>query len=282
MNMIESFFPEFKNNPEISSVLSACFTGHRAVPVKEIPLLKSLLCQCVTDAYDMGIRTFYCGAALGFDLLAGYEVVRLQQIHPDIHLILVIPCAEQSRFWSAPDREIYNNLIQSVRSRYPDDVIVLSPFYYSGCMQVRNHYMVDRSQLCISYQYNLSGGTFSTVRYAQKKGVPVLNLYPLTVQEYSGTQSADSFLRESDFNGAVYSYSVLPPKMQLLRLRFVSGPFRHVGTICYNDSFRGGKKVLRAELLSLHGRNRLYRWRHSFPVTAGSAVRDDKRIKTIF
>ena len=195
MNKFESVVSASLDAAVQGQLSSVCFTGHRSIPGAGISVLRSLLRQCIAQAYSKGARTFYCGAALGFDLLAGYEVARLQHIHPDIHLILVIPCAEQCKYWSPENRDRYENLIRLVKKRYPSDIIILSPFYFTGCMQIRNHYMVDHAQICFSYQYNLSGGTFSTVRYAQKKGIPVINLYSLAAEteRYACTVSDTSF-----------------------------------------------------------------------------------------
>lgn len=36
--------------------------------------------------------------------------------------------------------------------------------------------MVDRSAVCVSYQTKADGGTATTVKYAQRKGVTIWNL----------------------------------------------------------------------------------------------------------
>ena len=44
-------------------------------------------------------------------------------------------------------------------------------------MHVRNRALVDASNVCIAYMTDASrGGTAYTVRYAEKKGIPVYNL----------------------------------------------------------------------------------------------------------
>ena len=57
-----------------------------------------------------------------------------------------------------------------------DEVRVLAPRYYDGCMQARNRYMVDRASVCIAYLTETRGGTAGTVRYAEKQGISVINL----------------------------------------------------------------------------------------------------------
>jgi len=41
---------------------------------------------------------------------------------------------------------------------------------------VRNRYMVDRSAVCLAYLKTSRGGTYNTVTYAEKNGVPVIYL----------------------------------------------------------------------------------------------------------
>ena len=43
-------------------------------------------------------------------------------------------------------------------------------------MQVRNRHMVDHSALCVCYMVSPRGGTLSTVSYALKEAVPVINI----------------------------------------------------------------------------------------------------------
>ena len=49
-------------------------------------------------------------------------------------------------------------------------------FYYNGCMQVRNRYLVDHSSACICYLNNLRSGTAYTVKYAESQGLQIINL----------------------------------------------------------------------------------------------------------
>ena len=140
---------------------TAFFTGHRILPAQDIPLIRNLVSQCVSEAYTAGYRRFYCGCALGFDTIAAFETIKLRNVHPDISLLLAIPCADQSARWKADDKEIYRRLLDIA-----DDKVVLSQTYYPGAMLSRNRYMADRSSLCICYMTQLRGGTASTVRYA--------------------------------------------------------------------------------------------------------------------
>lgn len=149
---------------------SVCFTGHRYLPTSDIQQLSRRLDILLALCYRRGYRDFFCGGALGFDMLAADRVAALRREHADVRLILVIPCSDQMRCWSEQDTAHYERMLYAA-----DDIRVLSPFYYEGCMQVRNRYMVDHSSLCICYLRHGKGGTASTVAYAVKEQIHVLN-----------------------------------------------------------------------------------------------------------
>lgn len=151
--------------------LSVCFTGHRHLARKDVPALSAQLDNLLEVCYSRGYRDFYCGGALGFDMLAASCVKALQRRHAGVRLILAIPCSDQARRWTGADIAAYERLLYAA-----DDIRVLSPFYYDGCMLVRNRYMVDHSSLCICYLRHPKGGTASTVAYAVTQGLPVLNV----------------------------------------------------------------------------------------------------------
>lgn len=150
---------------------TACFTGHRHLSSPEIPRISRLLTDTVRKLWKSGFRRFLCGAAMGFDLLAAESVIALREELEGLRLILVIPCADQTRNWNPRDREKWNDICGRA-----DEKVILSPFYYEGCMQVRNRYMVDRSSVCVAYMRHGNGGTSSTVSYALQSGVEVVNI----------------------------------------------------------------------------------------------------------
>ncbi len=156
-------------NPEERSI-TVCFTGHRVIAADTLPALTDRLDGVLLALYRRGYRIFISGAALGFDTLAAERVIALRQIHPDVQLVLAIPCSSQSRRWSTDQCDRYEHMVYSA-----DKTHVLAPTYYNGCMQVRNRFMVDRSSFCLCYLAHMKGGTLSTVAYALKQDLPVLN-----------------------------------------------------------------------------------------------------------
>ncbi len=125
---------------------------------------------------DTGLRRFVCGGAVGFDTVAACRVIVAKKKFPDIELILVLPCRNQTERWkSTYDISLYQR-IKGMAS----EVIYATETYEKGCMHLRNRMMADMSSYCITYYNNSqSGGTAYTVRYAIEKGKTVINLHDI-------------------------------------------------------------------------------------------------------
>ena len=151
---------------------ACCFTGHRVIPAEELETLTQKTEDIVRRLAKEGFVFFIAGGALGFDTLAAETVLRLRETEfPDIYLLLAIPCENQAAAWPPTERARY----ERIRSE-ADKTRVLAEHYYNGCMQVRNRYMVDHASLCVCYMAKPTGGTASTVRYAKKEKLTVINL----------------------------------------------------------------------------------------------------------
>lgn len=150
---------------------TCCLSGHRTIPVNRYDTVMQCLHETVTDLVEQGYDTFLTGGALGFDTLGAQVLLSLKEQYPQLRLILVQPCATQTAGWSRANVEAY----ESIRARC-DDCVCLSDFYYNGCMQVRNRYLVDHSSACICYLNNLRSGTAYTVKYAESQGLQIINL----------------------------------------------------------------------------------------------------------
>lgn len=150
---------------------TACFTGHREIPALQLISLRRKLKRTIVSCIKDGYRFFGAGGALGFDTLAAKTVLDLKKDYPDIKLILVLPCLNQTRGWKDADVETYEKI-----KAQADKVVYTSEQYFRGCMQKRNRHLVDNSSLCISYLTSDSGGTAYTVDYAKANGLKVINL----------------------------------------------------------------------------------------------------------
>ena len=140
----------------------ACaFTGHRDLAEN---FNKEQLKSEIIVLIEEGATAFYCGMAVGFDLLAAETVLALKKDYPFIKLVACIPCEGQDKYFSPTQKEKYASLVE-----LSDEKIILYPRYVRGCMQARNRYMCDNAEVLIAHLYKDSGGTAGTVAYFEKK-----------------------------------------------------------------------------------------------------------------
>lgn len=159
----------------LKAASAAAFTGHRYVPYDKYPLLKGQIKLAIYNSYAQGIRNFYCGMAMGFDMLAAEAVLEMKtQLH-DIVLSAVVPYRNQNERFSPSAQSRYTTILNKA-----DHIIVLNEEYHTHCFFERNDYMVDRASLLIAYfDGTPKGGTFYTCSKAKSKGMPINNLYTL-------------------------------------------------------------------------------------------------------
>ena len=151
---------------------TCCFTGHRHIPEKDYALIEEKLEQTIIKLYNNGIINYRAGGALGFDTLAAETVLRLRDGSlPNLRLILVLPCLNQTKGWKAEDVARYEET-----KRRANKVKYVSQEYTSGCMYKRNRHLADGSSVCVCYQTQLRGGTAYTVNYARAHGLVIFNM----------------------------------------------------------------------------------------------------------
>lgn len=161
---------------------TCCFTGHRAgkLPWRyheddpDCLALKAVIADLLEEAYASGYRHFLCGMATGTDTYCGEAVVSLRRQHPDVTLEAAIPFRGQEKRFPKAQRERYARLLAAC-----DTVTVLREERTPDCMMARNRYMVDRSSLLIAVYDQRRGGTYNTVRYAEKQRRTIIVL-PVT------------------------------------------------------------------------------------------------------
>lgn len=121
--------------------------------------------------YGEGCRRFYAGGAMGFDTLAASRVLILRKRYPDVRLYLLLPCRHQARGW--PPQEVAR--YEDVLSR-SDGFRYVFEEYSPTAMTARNHALVEAAEVCVAYVRRTASGSGQTVRAAEEKGIPVLNL----------------------------------------------------------------------------------------------------------
>ena len=156
---------------------TCCFTGHRDIAPYTPDTVFEQTKSIVTLLVSKGFKYFGTGGALGFDTIAAQAVLSVKETHPEVKLILVLPCENQTKYWKQQDIDVYNDI--KLRA---DKVKVLAPHYYNGCMQKRNRHLVDCSSACICFLTKHEGGTAYTVDYAKQKDLDIINV----VEEIEG------------------------------------------------------------------------------------------------
>lgn len=150
---------------------TCCFTGHRFIDPNEVETVFENTKEVVSLLASKGVKFFGTGGALGFDTIAAQSVLAIKDVYPEIKLILVLPCENQTKYWKQKDIDIYNGILEKA-----DKVKYLSKSYYDGCMQKRNRHLVDCSSYCVCYLKKQTGGTAYTVEYAKSKNVKIINV----------------------------------------------------------------------------------------------------------
>ena len=150
--------------------MTCCFTGHRYIEAAKENIIKKRVEEEIENLIEKGVVYFGSGFARGFDLIAASAVLKLKEKNK-IWLIAVIPCKDQDKYWNNDERCFYDELLKKV-----DKTVILSEYYYNGCMYKRNRHLVDFSSYCICYKNKDSGGTAYTVSYAAKKGLNIINI----------------------------------------------------------------------------------------------------------
>lgn len=157
---------------EINRSTCCTFTGHRP---EKLTLsewkIKALLSEGIDNAVADGYDTFITGMARGVDIWAAEAVLKLKENCGGIKLICAIPHPgfEKRR----PYREIM--LYRSILAE-ADKAVLVSHHFFTGCYQIRNEWMVDRSSRVIAVCSGLPSGTKNTVTYANGLGIDVINL----------------------------------------------------------------------------------------------------------
>ena len=130
----------------------------------------NLLDRVILNLIKSGVKKFYCGMAIGFDLAAAESVINYKRSY-DIKLYACIPCENQTDGYSSADRRRYERILKNC-----DGEIIFAPLYFDGCMQLRDRFLVDNCDVLVSFLRRNRGGTHYTVSYAKSKDKKIIEL----------------------------------------------------------------------------------------------------------
>lgn len=109
--------------------------------------------------------------AMGTDIWAAEIVLERKKMNKDLHLICALPHPNFESRRSMTEKMKFNKILKNA-----DLVKEINDHYFTGCYQVRNEWMVDRSNLVIAVFNGQKSGTKNTVDYAFRKGIGVINV----------------------------------------------------------------------------------------------------------
>ena len=174
--------------------MNVCATGHRPPKLggydwnseinKDIlTRLETGLKLVFTINKDIKILKLKTGGALGIDQMMFEVAYKLKEEGYPIELELCVPFRKQSAKWFGEDLKRYKHhlgiadkvtYVDELKDyRNPNEIV---GEYYPRKLQKRNEYMVDDSNLVLSYWDGSKGGTFNCIQYAIGKEIPVINL----------------------------------------------------------------------------------------------------------
>ena len=148
------------------------FTGHINIKYEHKARMADLLYRAINYAYEKGCRKFITGGALGFDTEAARQVLKFRINHPDVELILFLPCLDQDSSWTVGQQDSYGYILSAANEvRYVSDV------YDKTCMKRRNQAMAEECDMMIAYVGRDRSGSSQTLRMARSLGKEAYNLY---------------------------------------------------------------------------------------------------------
>ena len=145
----------------MTKTITCAVTGHRVLGDDfDQEKLKNDLAQIVEKGYSV----FLTGMAKGFDMACFKALESLKKDYPQIKTCAVIPCSDQSKYYSAKDRAEYEQMVLNA-----DFIAKEDRPYFRGCMLLRNDFLIENSSLLYAYfNGEKKGGTYYTVKKAKE------------------------------------------------------------------------------------------------------------------
>lgn len=153
-------------------MITIAFTGHRPNKLgndydlvsPKVKLIETQIYNTVTEIAKEDEYEFIVGGALGIDTLVAKLAIKFY-----IPFTVAVPCRDQDRMWPQKSRDRYKDILLKAKEIY-----YISEEYNNHCMQDRNKWMVDNSDILIAVWNGTKGGTANCINYAQKIGKRVI------------------------------------------------------------------------------------------------------------
>ena len=150
-------------------MITCTFAGHRDVFQANIEQKLDKVIADIIASGDSSFR-FLVGGMGQFDGMCSAAVRKAKREHKDkqITLELVLP--------------YFSNELNTNKEFYElsyDNVLIpseLAGVHYKSAITKRNKWMVDESDYLIAFVYRDFGGAYTTLRYAEKKNLQIINV----------------------------------------------------------------------------------------------------------
>jgi len=170
----------FRGNKE----RTVSFSGYRPhkfdfslIEGSEYDLFTARLFDEITNAIENDYDTFISGAAPGFDIVAAELVIFAKRVYPEkgIKLICALPYGnfKDSKHFDSRWRDRYDSVIDHCHKTIYVTNSTIETIY---CYDRRNKFMVDNCSQLICYHNGKSGGTESTIKYAESRNIKIVNI----------------------------------------------------------------------------------------------------------
>lgn len=143
---------------------ACCGFGHRTV----LASIDDSLYANVIKAAEADCDIFYTGAMGEFDTRFSSAVRKAKVMYPQIKLVCIRPYFTSDL---NTNKEYY--------SAFYDDIIIppdIIGIHYKAAIKARNHWMVDHSDLIISYVIRNYGGAAQALQYAGNQGKQIIKI----------------------------------------------------------------------------------------------------------
>lgn len=155
----------------VLNIFTVSFFGHRYINVDDYSLAEKRVDEIVQDLIcTKEYVDFLVGRDGDFDQIVSSSIKRVQKKYDYYNSshVCVLPYA----------RATYLNNIESFEEYYNEVEICIqsSMAYPKRAIQIRNRYMIDRSDLCVFYVDHNSGGAWQTMQYAIGQGKKIIQL----------------------------------------------------------------------------------------------------------
>lgn len=143
--------------------MKATFFGHSTVPQNIQPLLTNVLENLIVNK---GVNEFYVGNHGAFDGIVRKVLKELKTKYEDIEYKVVLA-------YLPIKKDEYKDYSDTI---YPDG-LENAPYRFAICR--RNEWMINHSDIVITYTNKCFGGAYKFKKVAEKRGKTVIELYTL-------------------------------------------------------------------------------------------------------